>query len=132
VRRAALLQATWNIAAKRAGGDDRFVFITSALTSALWPPAGLWFGWNEVPLWGWAEWGIVTASAAVHLLCFRALITGYRVGDLTVVYPLARGSGPLLTALGAVLLLGERDCDLRLAGTACIAGWVMLLARGGG
>lgn len=46
---AALLDATWNIAAKRAplqaGGDDRFVFISAALTSVLWLPAGLWFSW---------------------------------------------------------------------------------------
>jgi drug/metabolite transporter (DMT)-like permease len=131
---AAVLHATWNIAAKRAsmkaGGDDRFVFITTALTSVLWLPMGLWFGWHEVPRWGWAEWGVVGASAAVHLLYFRALITGYRVGDLTVVYPLARGSAPLLTAAVAVLLLGE---TLGLSGTLgvlAVCGGVFLIAGG--
>ena len=94
---AAVLHASWNIAAKRAGGDHRFTLITSVITSVLWLPAGLWFGWQEVPRWGWVEWGVITASAAVHLLYFNALLTGYRVADLTVVYPLARGSAPLLT-----------------------------------
>jgi drug/metabolite transporter (DMT)-like permease len=127
---AAVLHATWNIAAKKAGGDDRFVFITTSLTSVLWLPMGLWFGWNEVPRWGWVEWTAVLASAAVHLLYFRALITGYRLGDLTVVYPLARGTGPLLTALVAVLLLGE---TLGLGGTLgvlAVCGGVFLIAGG--
>lgn len=131
---AALLHATWNIAAKHAsmeaGGDKRFVLVSTALTSLLWLPAGLWFGWHGVPRWGLAEWGVVAASAAVHLLYFRALITGYRVGDLTVVYPLVRGSGPLLTAAVAVLLLGE---TLGLAGTLgvlAVCGGVFLVAGG--
>lgn len=127
---AAVLHATWNIAAKKAGGDDRFVFISTALTSVLWLPAGLWFGWQEVPRWGWAEWAVVSASAAVHLLYFRALITGYRLGDLTVVYPLARGTGPLLTAIVAVWFLGE---SLGLAGTlgvVAVCGGVFLIAGG--
>lgn len=127
---AAVLHATWNIAAKKAGGDDRFVFISTALTSLLWLPAGLWFGWQEVPRWGWAEWAVVSASAVVHLLYFRALITGYRLGDLTVVYPLARGTGPLLTAAVAVWFLGE---SLGLAGTLgvlAVCGGVFLVAGG--
>lgn len=129
---AAVLHATWNIAAKRAGGDDRFVFITTALTSVLWLPAGLWFGWHEVPRWGLAEWAVVSASAAVHLLYFRALIAGYRAGDLTVVYPLARGTGPLITAVLAVWLLGE---TLGLGGTLgvlAVCGGVFLIAGGPG
>lgn len=146
---AAVLHATWNIVAKRAGGDHRFTLLTGLLTSVLWLPAGLWFGWQELPRWGWAEWSIVSLSAAVHLLYFNALLTGYRKSDLTVVYPVARGSGPLLTALqsaplshvaparevsmlfAALLgghLLGERDRGLRLLGAACMAAGVMALA----
>jgi drug/metabolite transporter (DMT)-like permease len=127
---AALLHASWNFAAKHAGGDHRFTLITSLLTSALWLPAGLWFGWQEVPRWGLLEWGVVAASAAVHLLYFNALLKGYRVGDLTVVYPLARGSGPLLTASAAVLLLGERLSLLGAAGVAGVCGGVFLIAGG--
>jgi len=46
---AAVLHASWNIAAKHAGGDQRFTLITSLLTSLLWLPFGLWFGWHELP-----------------------------------------------------------------------------------
>jgi drug/metabolite transporter (DMT)-like permease len=127
---AAVLHATWNIAAKKAGGDDRFVFITTALTSVLWLPMGLWFGWHEVPRWGWAEWAAVGASAAVHLLYFRALITGYRVADLTVVYPLARGSAPLLTAGVAVWFLGESLGWSGTLGVLTVCGGVFLIAGG--
>ena len=102
---AALLHASWNIAAKRAvdgaGGDRRFTLLTSLMTCAVWLPAGLYFGWAEVPRWSWLQWGASGVSAVGHLLYFDTLLTGYRKADLTVVYPLARGSAPLLTALVA-------------------------------
>ncbi len=129
---AAVLHAIWNIAAKRAGGDARFTLITSLLTSVLWLPAGLWFGWHEVPRWGALQWGVVAASAALHLLYFNALLTGYRVSDLTVVYPLARGSGPLITAAVAVLLLGESLSLTATLGVLGVCGGVFLIAGGPG
>ena len=127
---AALLHASWNIVAKRAGGDHRFTLITSLLTSVLWLPAGLWFGWHEVPRWGWLEWGVVSLSAVVHLLYFNALLTGYRKADFTVVYPLARGSAPLLTAVAAVVLLGESLQWLGALGVLAVCGGVFLIAGG--
>jgi drug/metabolite transporter (DMT)-like permease len=127
---AALLHASWNIAAKHAGGDQRFTLLTSLLVTVLWLPAGLWFGWDELPRWGALEWAVVLASALVHLLYFNCLLTGYRVADLTVVYPLARGSGPLLTATAAVLLLGESLSALGLTGVLAVCGGIFLIAGG--
>ena len=127
---AAVLHASWNIVAKRAGGDQRFTLLTSLMTSVVWLPAGLWFGWDEVPRWGLVEWGAVAASAVVHLLYFNSLLTGYRVADLTVVYPLARGSGPLITAAVAVTLLGERLTAVGAAGVLAVCGGVFLIAGG--
>ena len=127
---AAVLHASWNIVAKRAGGDQRFTLITSLFTSVLWLPAGLWFGWHEVPRWGWLEWGVVSASAIVHLLYFNTLLAGYRAADLTVVYPLARGGAPLLTAAAAVVLLGESLNLLGAAGVLAVCGGVFLIAGG--
>ncbi len=127
---AALLHASWNIVAKRSGGDHRFALITSGMMSVVWLPAGLWFGWDEVPRWGALEWAVVSASAAVHLLYFNALLTGYRVGDLTVVYPLARGSAPLVTASAAVLLMGETLSIAGTAGVLAVCGGVFLIAGG--
>jgi len=127
---AAVLHASWNMAAKHAGGDHRFTLLTSLLTSLLWLPAGLYFGWSEVPRWGWTEWGVVSLSALLHLLYFNSLLTGYRVSDLTVVYPLARGSGPLLTAAAAVLLLGETLSTLGLLGVLAVCGGIFSIAGG--
>ena len=73
---------------------------------------------------------MISASSAVHLLYFNALLTGYRVGDLTVVYPLARGSAPLVTAAAAVLLLGETLSLLGVAGVLAVCGGVFLIAGG--
>jgi len=127
---AALLHATWNIAAKRAGGNHHFALITVLQSTVLWLPLGLWFGWDAVPRWGWLEWSLLTTSAAVHVVYFNVLLKGYRVADLTVVYPVARGSGPLLTALAAVLVMGERLSVLSVAGLLGVCGGVFLIAGG--
>ena len=127
---AAVLHALWNIAAKRAGGDGRFVVLSSALMALLWLPPGLWLAWTEVPRWGPAHWGALLASALVHLAYYRSLLAGYRAADLTVVYPLARGSGPLLTALAAVLLLGETMSATGAAGVAAVCLGVFTIAGG--
>lgn len=129
---AAVLHATWNFAAKRAGGNHQFALITVLQSTALWLPLGLWAGWDVVPRWGWLEWGLVTASAAVHVVYFNVLLKGYRVADLTVVYPVARGSGPLLTALAAVLFMGEQLSLAGVAGVLGVCGGVFLIAGGPG
>jgi drug/metabolite transporter (DMT)-like permease len=127
---AALLHAVWNIAAKKAGGDSRFALITALIFAPLWAPVALWAGWSVVPQWGWVPWAAVAASAAVHLVYFSTLLRGYRVSDLTIVYPVARGTGPLLTVLGATLLLGEKLSLVAALGVAGVVGGVFVLAGG--
>ena len=129
---AALLHALWNIVAKRAGGDHRFALISAVQLSVIWAPLGLWVAWGVLPLWSWREWAAVLASALVHVLYFTTLLRGYRLADLTVVYPIARGTGPLLSAGGALLLLGERATALGGAGVAMVVGGVFLIAGGPG
>ena len=73
----------------------------------VWAPLGIWCGWDAVPRWGCVEWAVLLASAIVHVVYFTILLRGYRLADLTVVYPVARGTGPLLASLGALLWLGE-------------------------
>lgn len=127
---AAFLHAAWNLAAKHAGGDGRFVLLVALMITVLWAPVGLWAGWREVPHWGAVEWGFIVASALVHVVYFRTLLRGYRLADLTVVYPVARGTGPLLTALVATLLLGEAVTGLGVAGVLGVTGGVLLIAGG--
>ena len=129
---AGLIHASWNIAAKKAGGDARFAAFTGVVMTVFWAPLGLWLGWQQVPLWGLVPWAFILASAVLHLVYYLVLLRGYRKADLTVVYPLARGSGPLLSSLVAILLLGERLTLLGAAGIGGVVGGVFLIAGGPG
>jgi len=127
---AALLHATWNIAAKHAGGNRHFALLSSLLLLVVWAPLALWVGAGEVGGWGPAAWAAVAASGLVHLVYFLTLLRGYRESDLTVVYPVARGTGPLLTAAGAVLLLAEPVSGSTLLGVGGVCAGIWLLAGG--
>ena len=126
------MHALWNVAAKKANGDDRFALLTVLLTVVLWAPVALWFGVAEAGRWGWREWAVLSASAGLHVLYFTTLLKGYRVADLTVVYPVARGSGPLLAAMAAVLVLDESLSAVALLGVLGVCGGVFLIAGGPG
>jgi drug/metabolite transporter (DMT)-like permease len=127
---AAVLHAAWNVAAKKAGGNHHFVLMGALLIVLLWAPLGLWAARDAVPLWGPREWALIVASGLTHLIYFNVLLKGYRESDLTVVYPVARGTGPLLSSLGAMLLLAEWPSAVGLAGLAGIVGGIWLIAGG--
>ena len=59
---AALLHATWNVAAKKAGGGDAFVLLSALIVTVLWAPVCVVAGWHELPRWGWLEWAVAAAS----------------------------------------------------------------------
>lgn len=127
---AGLIHASWNIAAKKAGGDVRFAAFTGAVMMLFWAPLGIWLGVEEIPRWGRIEWLLIAASALLHTLYYVTLLRGYRKADLTVVYPLARGSGPLLSSLVAITLLGEHLSALGALGIVGVVGGVFLIAGG--
>jgi drug/metabolite transporter (DMT)-like permease len=129
---AALFHAVWNVAAKGSGGDARFALFSALLVSVLWSPVALWFAWDVIGGWGLAQWTIVLASAAVHVSYFLTLLRGYRTADLTVVYPIARGTAPLLSAGVALLLFGEQLSALGAGGVLAIVAGVFLIAGGPG
>jgi drug/metabolite transporter (DMT)-like permease len=127
---AGLIHASWNIAAKKAGGDARFAFFTSVLLALIWAPVGIYFSIGVVGGWGRLEWGFMLGSAVLHVLYFIVLLRGYKKADLTVVYPIARGSGPLLSSLAAFFLLHEKISLLGLAGIVGVVGGVFFIAGG--
>jgi drug/metabolite transporter (DMT)-like permease len=127
---AALLHALWNFAAKKAGGDHRFSFIASGMVTVGWAPVALWFGLQELADWTALTWLCVAASGVLHLVYFNVLLHGYRVSDLTVVYPVARGSAPLLSVLGAALLLAEPLTLTGALGALLVCGGVFVIAGG--
>jgi len=77
-------------------------------------------------------WPWLGASAIIHLLYFAALIESYRAGDLGQVYPIARGSAPLMTAIASAAFVGEQLSPLGWSGIVTLAAGVLLLAARGG
>lgn len=124
---AALLHATWNALLK--SGDDRLrsiVVMTSAASLASAPALLV------LPVPRAAAWPAVALSAALHLGYNLVLVRAYRYGDLGQIYPLARGSSPLLVLAGAMVVAGERPDLATLAGIATISAGIVTLARGRG
>jgi drug/metabolite transporter (DMT)-like permease len=81
------------------------------------------------PHWSWLLAAVVTA--VLHIAYGIVLQRGYDVGDLSVVYPVARGTGPLLSVLLAVLLLHERPGPVGLVGAALIICGVLTISSSG-
>ncbi|MFO1329500.1 MAG: DMT family transporter [Rubrivivax sp.] len=129
---AALLHALWNLAAKRAGGDHRFAFISAALVTLLWLPVAAWVGLQQLAQWTPITWACVGVSALLHVLYFNVLLLGYRASDLTVVYPVARGAAPLLSVACAWTLLGEPVRAAGVAGVLMVCTGVFAVAGGPG
>lgn len=127
---AALLHAFWNIVAKKTGGNKHFVLMGGLLLALIWAPAGLWLGWSEVPRWGWTQWAFVAGSGFLHLAYFKVLLKGYRVSDLTVVYPVARGTGPLISSMLAVAVMGEALTVHGALGVLAVCAGVFIVAGG--
>ncbi|MGJ7529522.1 EamA family transporter [Variovorax sp. GB1P17] len=127
---AGVIHASWNIAAKKANGDARFALQSSVFMAVVWAPVGIALGWSVVPTWGAREWGFIVLSGVLHVFYYVILLRGYRKSDLTVVYPLARGSGPLLSSLVAILFLGEKISLIGVAGIFGVVLGVFLVAGG--
>jgi drug/metabolite transporter (DMT)-like permease len=127
---AALMHATWNLAAKKAQGGQLFLMLCSLATLTIFAAPTAWLvarkGLPAQPL----AWALMVASGALHLVYFSVLQKGYREADLSVVYPVARGSGPLVTIAIAVLFLGERPSVQALCGALVVTVGVFLLAGG--
>jgi drug/metabolite transporter (DMT)-like permease len=130
---AAFAHAGWNFFAKRAGSAGAgFVWLTATCSAVLYLPvmaASLF--WTGLPPLG--DWLLgVLVSAVVHLGYFLLLQRGYAVGDMSVVYPLARGTGPMLAMLIAVLVLGERPGWIGVLGGLLVVGGVFVIGLSDG
>jgi drug/metabolite transporter (DMT)-like permease len=117
----ALFHATWNLLAKRATGGAAFVWLSDVLALVVFLPLFVWaLATSETPI-GPPQLLFMVGSGALHVTYFLTLLRGYRAGDLSLVYPLARGTGPVISTIGAILLFAERPTALALGGMALIA-----------
>ena len=129
---AALLHATWNLAIKGVAGDSvTFIWTYVVVSCAIWVPIGVVWALvaDERPTWWWLVGAFV--SGALHVVYQLVLQRGYAEGDLNLVYPLARGSGPMLTFLVAVVVLGQRPGPVEVAGIVAVVSGVLLISLGG-
>ena len=129
---AAVAHASWNLLAKRAAMvGPMFVFAYGLAASVIYAPWVIWVLLHEGMVWSWPVVLCILASSLLHLGYSLCLQRGYQVADLSVVYPIARGTGPLLSTFGAFLLLREPASASGIAGMLCVVGGVLLIATQG-
>ncbi len=113
---AAAMHAIANALMKRSRVKLAFVWWMLAVSCVLGAP--LWFFFPKVePL----AWTLVLISGVLEVIYFLTLTRAYNTGDLSVVYPIARGSAPLFLLIWAIILLQERPTSLGMAGVVAIA-----------
>ena len=105
---AAVLHASWNLLAKKTKGKTPFIWLQYIASNILYLPFlffqtnGGYTIYSQPLLW------FSLSSAVLHLGYFIVLQKGYRSADLSVVYPLARGSAPLISSIAAIVFLNEQ------------------------
>ena len=118
---AAVVHGTWNVLVK-VSGDPLTTFqratVLAVLISAV-PVAIAWFAIGR-PSLSVAAIGFAVVSAVFELAYLWLLSAAYRRGELSVVYPIARGSAPLLAVVIGLAVLGERLTGLQLAGVGLL------------
>lgn len=128
---AAVLHAVWNLAAKRAGSGLPFVFAVGIVMSVYYLPlVGAMLWWPDGPRLDRTVIGVIAVSTVLKTGYALYLQRAYRSGDFSLIYPLVRGSAPLLAMIGAVIFLGERPTLPGIAGALCIVVSIFFLSHG--
>ncbi len=127
---AAVLHAGWNVLLKTSGDTLWTAVRLQAIGTAILLPVGIaaWL-WNGRPAVSGEAFGLAIASGVVEAIYFVCLSAAYKRGALSLVYPLARGSAPLLAVAVGIFLLGERLAPLALAGVGSLLVGILLVAR---
>ncbi len=120
---AALFHATWNAFIKVDG--DRLTFMAVMLVGS---GLGALLAIPFLPLPAPESWPYIALSVLLHQGYLVFLLLAYRVGELSHVYPLARGSAPLVVALLSLTLIGEHLSSQALAGVVLMGLGIMSLA----
>lgn len=129
---AAVIHASWNLLAKRAATiGPLFVFAYNLFSCVVYAPWVIWLLARGAVSWDVRRIAFVLLSGVIHLGYSLSLQRGYQRADLSVVYPVARGTGPLLATGGAILLLGELPSAQGLAGLALVISGIGLIATRG-
>jgi len=118
----AFVHALWNLLLARARDSEAATAVALlAGTAAFAPVAALTWQLDA------GVWPYLAASAALEIAYFALLAAAYDRGALSIVYPIARGSAPVLVAIFSVVLLGTTLHALTAAGVVLVAGGVLLV-----
>ncbi len=124
----AFVHASWNFLLKKSGGGAGLITAASAASVALYLPVVAVVVWLQGYSFRPFHLVLMLGSGVIHMAYFLLLDRAYRSGgDLSIVYPLARVTGPLLTIAVAILALGERPGPIALAGAVLVVGSALLL-----
>jgi drug/metabolite transporter (DMT)-like permease len=122
------IHATWNLFAKRLPGGAESVWLFTAIAVAVYTPVTVLVfaitGYRPAGI----DWVFLIGTGMLQAVYFIILRRGYAAGDLSIVYPLARGTGPLTAMALAILLIGERPSPLTIGGALVITVGTLLLA----
>ena len=128
---AAFCHAIWNFFVKRINSGPELVWLFSIISVSLYLPVAIAIVVaTSTSIFGPRELVFVGGSVVLHLGYFLLLQQGYRRGDLSLVYPTARATGPLLSTLVATIVLNERMSYQIAAGAIAIVVGVMFLTGG--
>lgn len=125
---AALVHATWNYFLKKANATRPFWWLVYIITAIITVPALFLYDPDSLKNITSIGWLVIALSAPIHVIYGQVLQIGYKKSDYSIVYPTARGTGPLITVLSAVLILGDRPSFWGWIGIILILGAIVLLA----
>ena len=130
---AAVAHATWNLFSKQAAtaGASSFVWLMSLAATGLYAPVVAVSVLLSPPRLTPLDWVFMAGTGLLQVGYFLFLQAGYRLGDLSLVYPLGRGSGALLAALAGIVLLGERPGPAGVTGIVLVVLGVLVLGAPG-
>jgi len=124
---AAVLHAVWNLVTKKVNGKLTFFWLIAIASAIIYLPFVIWQLLQTQVFVTPTVVVFLVVSSVLHLVYFVILQAGYRKADLSVVYPVARGSGPLLSVTGAILCFNEKPGWLAIAGVLLIVAGVLIM-----
>lgn len=126
----AAIHASWNLWTKQLGPGVRtgtLMWLLVVISAVVYGPFALLVAARS----GWrpdaTSIGLIVGSGLIHVVYFGLLLRGYRVGDLSLVYPVARGTGPLLASTAAIALFSEAPSVGSVAGLLLIVTGILVL-----
>jgi drug/metabolite transporter (DMT)-like permease len=126
---AAIGHATWNLFTKQASaaGATLFIWLVAAAATVIFSPLVAVIAVAGHPHLTAANWAVMAGAGLLQVGYFSFLQRGYQAGDLSLVYPIGRGTGALLAALAGIVLLGERPGPVSIAGILAIVAGIVVI-----